>query len=384
MSGCCPGSTTRAVVAVADPAEQAAERLAATCGATAYADAGRAARRRGRGRRLRLRAAVRARRRRSGRCWPAACRCSWRSRWPPTWTPRPSWPPRSPSAGVVTGTGYHWRCLDTVERAAALLADAPRPARARRLAGQGAAAGLVGRPGRCPAARWSSSSPTCSTWPGCWSARSLEVTAAGSRHDDSPGDVDDVTAATVRFRGGAVGTFTASSLLPAKHTAGLRTVSPGGLLLDLSEQELVVERDGDRQVLTPAVDGHQAGRPRVRRRGAGPAGRDPGAVRGGAGHPPGRLRAGRPPWPPASRCAGRRGAGMTDRADPSRPGQGRAGARSRTSSWRTAGSGSPPRTPGCPRAPSCPGSRAPTRSWTGSSTASWACSRRASRPARTR
>src|SRR5918995_7271588 len=27
--------------------------------------------------------------------------------------------------GVVTGTGYHWRCLDTVERAAALLADAP-------------------------------------------------------------------------------------------------------------------------------------------------------------------------------------------------------------------------------------------------------------------
>jgi predicted dehydrogenase len=70
--------------------------------------------------------------------------------------------------------------------------------------------------------------------------------------------VDDVTAASVRFRGGAVGTFAASSLLPAKHTAALRTVSPGGLVLDVSEQELVIERDGRREVLNPAVDGHEA------------------------------------------------------------------------------------------------------------------------------
>ena len=50
----------------------------------------------------------------------------------------------------------------------------------------------------------------------------------------------------------------ASSLLPAKHTAALRTVSAGGLVLDVSEQELVVERGGDRQVHAPAVDGHEA------------------------------------------------------------------------------------------------------------------------------
>ena len=157
---------------------------------------------------------------------------------------------------MVTGTGYHWRCLDTVERAAALLADTPA---------------------RLALGAWLDKVPP----PAWWSTRALsggqvveqlthvldlarllvgeveEVTAAGSRHDGSPGDVDDVTAASVRFRGGAVGTFTASSLLPAKHTAALRTVSPG-LLLDVSEQELVVERDGDRQVLTPEVDGHRA------------------------------------------------------------------------------------------------------------------------------
>jgi predicted dehydrogenase len=159
--------------------------------------------------------------------------------------------------GVVTGTGYHWRCLDTVERAAELLADAPP---------------------RLALGTWLDKVPP----PAWWSTRALsggqvveqlthvvdlarllvgeveEVTAAGSRTEDSPGDVDDVTVASVRFRGGAVGTFTASSLLPTKHTAALRTVSADGLVLDVSEQELVVERDGDRQVLSPAVDGHRA------------------------------------------------------------------------------------------------------------------------------
>jgi len=161
------------------------------------------------------------------------------------------------ASGVVTGTGYHWRCLDTVERAAALLAGAPA---------------------RLALGSWLDKVPPPAWWP----TRALsggpvveqlthvvdlarllvgeveEVTAAGSRTDDSPGDVDDVTAASVRFRGGAVGTFTASSLLPAKHTAALRTVSAGGLVLDVSEQQLVVERDGDRQVHVPAVDGHRA------------------------------------------------------------------------------------------------------------------------------
>jgi predicted dehydrogenase len=160
-------------------------------------------------------------------------------------------------AGVVTGTGYHWRCLDTVRHARELLAGAP----ARLVLGT-----------------WLDKVPPPAWWPSRAMsggqvveqlthvvdlARALvgeiaHVHSAGSRTDSSPGDVDDVTAATARFDTGAVGTFTASSLLPAKHSAALKTVSPGGLVLDLSEAELVVERGGKRKVHRPAVDGHVA------------------------------------------------------------------------------------------------------------------------------
>jgi predicted dehydrogenase len=161
-------------------------------------------------------------------------------------------------AGVVTGTGYHWRCLDTVERARELVADDPV---------------------RLAAGAWLDKVPP----PPWWTDRDRsggqvveqlthvldlavllvgdirEVHAYGSRGEDSPGDVDDVTAVAARYGTGAVGTFTASSLLPAKRRAGLATVSASGLLLDLSEQELVVERPGaEPEVLTPRVDGHEA------------------------------------------------------------------------------------------------------------------------------
>ncbi len=49
--------------------------------------------------------------------------------------------------GVVTGTGYHWRCLDTVQKATELLAAAPARLVTRRLAGHGAAAALVAAAG---------------------------------------------------------------------------------------------------------------------------------------------------------------------------------------------------------------------------------------------
>ena len=85
------------------------------------------------------------------------------------------------------------------------------------------------------------------------------VWGAASRAPASPGDADDATAIAARFASGAVGTFTASSLLPAKRRASLETVSADGLRLELSEQELVVERPGaGPEVLTPAVDGHEA------------------------------------------------------------------------------------------------------------------------------
>jgi myo-inositol 2-dehydrogenase / D-chiro-inositol 1-dehydrogenase len=161
------------------------------------------------------------------------------------------------AAGVVTGTGYHWRGLDTVQEAAALLAADP----ARLVVGS-----------------WLDKVPP----PAWWTDRARsggqvveqlthvldlarllvgEVTAvhaAGSRAETSPGDVDDATAVAVRFGTGAVGTFAASSLLPAKRRASLETVSAGGLRLELSEAELVIERGGEREVRTPAVNGHEA------------------------------------------------------------------------------------------------------------------------------
>lgn len=247
------------VVAVADTVAEAAERLAATCGAGAYPDVARMLDAE------RLDAVY--------VCVPpfahGAPERAVIARGLPLFVEKPlaaDLPVAEQLAaeiaerGIVTGTGYHWRGLDTVERAAALLADAPP---------------------RLALGAWLDKVPP----PAWWATRELsggqvieqlthvldlarllvgevtEVAAAASRLDGSPGDVDDVTAATVRFRGGAVGTFTASSLLPAKHTAGLRTVSPGGLVLDLSEQRLVVERDGGRdggrEVVTPAVDGHE-------------------------------------------------------------------------------------------------------------------------------
>ncbi|HVE28834.1 MAG TPA: Gfo/Idh/MocA family oxidoreductase [Mycobacteriales bacterium] len=162
------------------------------------------------------------------------------------------------AAGVVTGTGYHWRCLDTVQKAAELLAAAP----ARLVTGA-----------------WLDTVPPPPWWPrrdrsGGQVVEQLthvldlarvlvgEVDAvwgAASRAPDSPGDADDATAIAARFASGAVGTFTASSLLPGKRRASLETVSAGGLRLELSEQELVVERPGaEPEVLTPAVDGHEA------------------------------------------------------------------------------------------------------------------------------
>jgi predicted dehydrogenase len=162
------------------------------------------------------------------------------------------------ATGVVTGTGYHWRCLDTVQKATELLAAAP----ARLVTGA-----------------WLDTVPPPPWWPrrdrsGGQVVEQLthvldlarvlvgEVDAvwgAASRAPDSPGDADDATAIAARFASGAVGTFTASSLLPGKRRASLETVSADGLRLELSEQELVVERPGaEPELLTPAVDGHEA------------------------------------------------------------------------------------------------------------------------------
>ena len=151
-------------------------------------------------------------------------------------------------AGVVTGTGYHWRCMEAMEQARGLLAEAPallangywldkRPpvpwwGRADRSGGQ-----VVEQLTHVlDAARFLLGEVT-------------EVYAAGVRSEPQaderppggpgrePDDVDDATAATMRFASGAVATLAATSVLAAKHRAALHTVSRG-LYLELSEAGL--------------------------------------------------------------------------------------------------------------------------------------------------
>jgi predicted dehydrogenase len=63
--------------------------------------------------------------------------------------------------------------------------------------------------------------------------------ARTERPDHPDADVDDVTSAALRFARGAVGSLTATSLLPAKARAGLELVADG-VRLELTETSLTV------------------------------------------------------------------------------------------------------------------------------------------------
>jgi predicted dehydrogenase len=244
------------VVAVADPVPEAAAGLAAGCGATAYPDADA----------LLDAETVDA----AYVCVPpfahGAPERAVLARGLPLFVEKPlsvdldtadALARQIEAAGVVTGTGYHWRGLDTVETARRLVADDPV---------------------RLSAGWWLDKVPP----PAWWTSRAHsggqvveqlthvldlarllvgevhEVQVLGSRTPASPGDVDDVTTALARYESGALGTFTASSLLPAKRRASLETVSASGLRLELSETGLVVERPGaEPETLTPRVNGHE-------------------------------------------------------------------------------------------------------------------------------
>ena len=148
------------------------------------------------------------------------------------------------AAGLATATGYHWRCLDTVQQARALLDDRP--------------AGLL-------AARWIDKVPPPAWWT-TWAGSGGQVTEQvthlidlvrhlGGEVDSvvahgtalghcGPGaDIDEASAAVLRLAGGGVATLTASCLAPDLQAAGLDVVAPG-LGLELTETELVVH-DGE-------------------------------------------------------------------------------------------------------------------------------------------
>lgn len=149
---------------------------------------------------------------------------------------------RIEAAGLVTAVGYHWRYLDTVEQAAELLED---------------------NPARLVTGSWLDKVPPPAWW--VRRDRSGGQTIEQSTHvldlirllagevsevyaveaiaeqPRTPGaDVADVSSATLRFEGGAIGSLSSSCLLRAKHRAGLEIVADG-LALALSESDIVVD-----------------------------------------------------------------------------------------------------------------------------------------------
>ncbi|CAA9493346.1 MAG: oxidoreductase-like protein [uncultured Solirubrobacteraceae bacterium] len=152
-------------------------------------------------------------------------------------------------AGLLTATGYHWRYSDGVARARELLAAAPA---------------------RMAVGAWLDKVPPV-PW---WTQRERsggqvveqathlldvmldlvgeveQVYAVGARTERPAfpeADVDDVTAAALRFAGGAVGSLAATALLPAKARAGLELVADG-LRLELTETTLTVQDGAGQEV----------------------------------------------------------------------------------------------------------------------------------------
>jgi myo-inositol 2-dehydrogenase / D-chiro-inositol 1-dehydrogenase len=160
------------------------------------------------------------------------------------------------AAGLPTATGYHWRHLDTVAAAGAL---------------------LVGRPVRLLQARWWGTTPPAAWWRrGALSggqvveqathvldlARVLageveEVVGAAAPSTAEGRDVPDATAAVLRFASGAVGTVSTSCVLPGPTAAGVEVVA-GEMWMDLTETALRTRTAEGEQVSVPEVDGRRA------------------------------------------------------------------------------------------------------------------------------
>lgn len=162
---------------------------------------------------------------------------------------------RVEETGVVTGAGYHWRCLDTVDRLAELL-QGTTPALA-----QGWWWG-----GRPPVDWWNRRDRSGGQvveqlahvidLARLLLGDAVQVHAGGVRLPDVAGDsdVDDAGAAFLRFESGAVATFSTTCALTKKHSAGLSVMAPQ-LHAAIAEEDLVVDRgDGEPQRWEPRRD----------------------------------------------------------------------------------------------------------------------------------
>lgn len=159
------------------------------------------------------------------------------------------------AAGVVTGVGYHWRYLDTVEEARRRLSE---------------------RPAQLVSGYWLDQTPPPQWW---WRAdqsggqmveqtthiidlaRFLvgEVTqvfgmAAHTSRDAFPGlDVPTVSTASLRFATGAIGNLGSTCLLNWGHRVGLHLFAEG-LAIELHEREVMVDVGAGRPVQHSQID----------------------------------------------------------------------------------------------------------------------------------
>lgn len=158
-------------------------------------------------------------------------------------------------AGLVTAVGYHWRWLDTVDEVARL---------------------LEANPARLVSGYWLDFTPPPPWWSNQFSsggqfveqtthifdlARHLvgeveSVYAVGARvpRDLHPHcDIEEVSAATLTFTGGAIGSMLSTCLLHQPHRVGLHLFSDG-LAIELHEHEIEIIEGHQRRKLAPATN----------------------------------------------------------------------------------------------------------------------------------
>ena len=166
-------------------------------------------------------------------------------------------------ARLVTAVGYHWRSLDITDRAAELLAE---------------------RPAHLVTGYWLDATPPRDWWvrrqtsggqiveqtthvvdlarrlvgePAAVAGLAAHVARREPAFPESDADVADATIATVRIATGAIGSFTSTSLLRWPHQVALHLVGEG-MVLELSEFELMVDVGRGRQVIAKGVDPFRA------------------------------------------------------------------------------------------------------------------------------
>jgi predicted dehydrogenase len=162
---------------------------------------------------------------------------------------------------LVTAVGYHWRYLDTTERAAEVLSASP--------------AQLV-------MGYWWDATPPRAWWVRQATsggqiveqtthvfdlARTLvgeaEVISTIVRHvpdrssEFEGADVADASIASLRFDTGAIGAFSSTHLLRWPHRIGLHLVADG-TVLELSEHDLMIDVGAGRPLIHPTVDPFKA------------------------------------------------------------------------------------------------------------------------------